>query len=127
MSNTSGMRFTKEHEWVKIEGQKAYVGVTDYAQKSLGNIVFVELPEIGAEIGSGNMLATIESVKTVSDVYAPLGGKVMEVNGELENDPGLINSDASGTYIAVLEITDASNLENLMDEEQYQTYCEEEH
>lgn len=127
MSNTSGMRFTKEHEWVKIEGQKAYVGVTDYAQKSLGNIVFVELPEIGSEVASGNMLATIESVKTVSDVYAPLGGKVMEVNGELENDPGLINSDAYGTFIAILEITDASNLENLMDEAQYQTYCEEEH
>lgn len=127
MSDTAGRRFTKEHEWVKIEGQKAYVGVTDHAQEALGNIVFVELPEIGSEVKSGNMLATIESVKTVSDVYAPVSGKVITVNSELENDPGLINNDAYGAYIAVLEITDASNLENLMDEAQYQTYCEEEH
>jgi len=127
MSNTTGMRFTKEHEWVKIEDGKAYVGITDHAQNSLGNIVFVELPEIDNDVCSGDTIASVESVKTVSDVYSPISGKVIEVNSNLENDPGLLNNDPYGSYIAILEVSDASNLENLMDESQYQSYCEEEH
>lgn len=124
MSETSALRFTREHEWVKIEGGNAVIGITDYAQKELGDIVFVELPELGSEFESGKVLGTIESVKTVSDVYTPFSGKVVEVNGELENDPGKVNRDPYGSFIAVLKVSGGSGYDGLMDEAQYKAFCE---
>ncbi|CAB1245655.1 glycine cleavage system protein H (lipoyl acceptor protein) [Ruminococcaceae bacterium BL-6] len=126
MSGTKGMRFTKEHEWVKCEEGKVYIGITDYAQKELGDIVFVELPEVGRELESGDMICTVESVKTVSDVYTPLNGQVVEVNSGLMENPGLINKDPYGSFIAVLQTSDPSVLEKLMDEAAYKKFCEEE-
>lgn len=123
---SENLLYTKEHEWVKFEGKKAYIGITDYAQSSLGDIVFVELPEIGAELKAGDVIGTVESVKTVSDVYSPVTGKVMDTNGALEDDPSMVNSDAEKSWIAVLE-TDGCAAEGLMNVADYKKFCEEEH
>lgn len=118
------LRFTKDHEWVRFEGNLAYLGITDYAQKSLGDIVFVELPEEGAEMESGDVAATVESVKTVSDVYTPLKGKVVKVNSGLEDDPARLNGDPYGSWITALE-TESAVADGTMSAEEYEEYCKE--
>lgn len=118
-----GLAYTKEHEWVKIEGDEAIVGITDYAQQMLGEITYVELPEIGKEAEAGDELAVVESSKAASDVFAPLSGKISEVNSELEEKPELINSDCyERGWIYKVSIKDKQELEGLMDSKQYEEY-----
>lgn len=115
------LRYTEEHEWVKVEGNTAIIGITDFAQSELGDIVFVELPEEGSEIQAGDVFGSVESVKTVSELYAPLSGKVISVNGELEDTPEHVNEAAyeQGWMIKV-EIADESELGNLLSAAAYQ-------
>ncbi len=121
-----GYYYTKEHQWAKIEGKTAVVGVTDYAQHQLGDVVFVELPEVGKEVEAGDTLATIESVKAMSDVYSPLTGKVITVNEALNEDPSLINVDPYGDgWICELEMSDPTEVEDLMTADDYRAYLEE--
>ena len=126
MKTIKDLMYSKEHEWVKVEGNKAYIGITDYAQQALGDIVFVELPEVGDEMNAGDLLGTVESVKSVSDIYSPVSGKVVEVNEELEDAPEAINEDPYGSWIAVIELSDTTELEELMDEDAYIRFCDEE-
>lgn len=96
MAQPADLLYSKEHEWVKIDGDTATVGITDYAQNSLGDIVYVELPKVGASVAALSSVGVVESVKAVSDLFTPVGGEVAEVNGELENDPALVNRDPFG-------------------------------
>jgi glycine cleavage system H protein len=115
--------FTEEHEWIDVEGEIATVGITDYAQEQLGDIVFVELPVEGATFDKGDDAAVVESVKAASDVYAPISGEVVEANGALEDEPALVNSDAEEDgWFFKLRITDASELEGLMTEAAYKKF-----
>ena len=115
--------FTDEHEWVDVEGEIATIGITDYAQGQLGDIVFVELPAEGATFDKGDDAAVVESVKAASDVYAPVSGEVVEVNGALEDEPALVNSDAEEDgWFFKLRLTDASELEGLMNEAAYNEF-----
>tara|TARA_R110000782_G_scaffold167129_6_gene259205 strand:+ start:7535 stop:7906 length:372 start_codon:yes stop_codon:yes gene_type:complete len=112
--------FTEDHEWVDVEGEIATVGITDYAQGQLGDIVFVELPAEGTSFEKGDDAAVVESVKAASDVYSPVSGEVIEVNGDLEGEPALVNSDAEEDgWFFKLRLTDASELESLMNEAAY--------
>jgi len=121
MSYPTAFRYTKEHEWVKIEGKRARVGITDHAQAELGDVVFVELPSIGTVVKKGGQLGTVESVKAVSDVFAPLGGKVVEVNSALESSPETVNqSPHADGWIVVLEISDPSEVDGLLDAAAYE-------
>ena len=111
-----GLLYTKEHEWAKVEGKIATIGISDYAQEQLGELVFAELPVIGREFAQGKEIAVVESSKAASDVYSPVTGKVTEANSELESKPELINEDCYGTgWICKMEVTDADALKNLMD------------
>lgn len=117
--------FTDEHEWIDVEGDTATVGITDYAQGQLGDIVFVELPESGAALSKGGDAAVVESVKAASDVYAPIDGEVTEGNGALEDDPALVNTAPEGDgWFFKMTIGDASQLEGLMDEAAYKSFCD---
>ena len=115
--------FTSDHEWLRIEGDVATIGVTDYAQSQLGDVVFVELPEVGRKLKKTEAAAVVESVKAASDVYAPISGEVLEVNDALSADPALINSDAGGSaWFFKLKIADRSELGGLMDEAAYRKH-----
>ena len=115
--------YTKEHEWAKVEGGVATVGITDYAQKMLGEVVFVELPPVGRQCKANDEIAVVESSKAASDVYCPVAGKVMQANSELESTPELINQACyEAGWICKLEITDEKSLEGLMDSGQYEEY-----
>jgi glycine cleavage system H protein len=117
------VRYTKEHEWVRLDGDLATVGISDYAQEQLGELVFVELPEIGRQVSQGGNMAVVESVKAASDVYAPVGGEVVEINSGLENDPGLVNRSAEDEgWFCKLRITDRGELTQLMDAAAYKEY-----
>lgn len=117
--------FTEEHEWIDVEGDTATVGITDYAQEQLGDIVFVELPDVGTAVEQGGDAAVVESVKAASDVYAPISGEVTEANGALEDDPALVNtSPEEDGWFFKLTITDKSELEGLMDEKTYAVFVE---
>ncbi|UZQ83281.1 glycine cleavage system protein GcvH [Thermoanaerobacter sp. RKWS2] len=126
MEVLEGLYYSKDHEWVKVEGDKAYIGITDYAQHSLGNIVYIELPEVGAELSAGNVLGVVESVKAASDVYTPVDGKVLEVNNAIVDDPSLVNNDPYGSWMALVELKDKSQLDNLMTAEEYKKFLDEE-
>ncbi|ATW27037.1 glycine cleavage system protein GcvH [Candidatus Formimonas warabiya] len=126
MQVVQGLKYTKTHEWVKVEGSKGLVGLTDYAQGHLGEIVFVELPQVGDELSAGSPLGVVESVKAVSDVYAPVSGTVREINEELLDNPGNINQDPYGSWLASLELSDLSQLEALLDAAEYEKLCAEE-
>ena len=126
MKTLPELKYSKEHEWVKVEGDRAYIGITDHAQDALGDIVFVELPEVGDEIEAGAILGAVESVKAASDIYAPVSGRVVEVNEELEDSPEKINESPYDAWIAVLEMSDPSELEELMSAEDYEKFCAEE-
>jgi len=114
------LKFTKPHEWIKIEGDIATVGITAHAAELLGDLVFVELPEVGKELNKGDNAAVVESVKAASDVYSPLTGTVSEANATLVDDPALVNSDASGAgWFFKLKLNDASEADGLLDEAAY--------
>ncbi len=117
--------FTDEHEWIDVEGDTATVGITDYAQGQLGDIVFVELPDVGSVIDKGKDAAVVESVKAASDVYAPISGEVMESNEALEEDPALVNtSPEEAGWFFKMTIGDKSELEGLMDAKAYRSFCD---
>jgi glycine cleavage system H protein len=116
--------FSEEHEWVRVDGDVATCGISEYAQVQLGDVVFVDLPTLGAEVSKDDDCAVVESVKAASDVYAPVSGEVIEINEALETDPGLVNSDAQGDgWFFKVKISDASELEGLMDEAAYAKFC----
>jgi glycine cleavage system H protein len=115
--------FTKDHEWIEVEGESGTVGITDYAQSQLGDITFVELPAAGSAVKQGDTVLVVDSVKAASDVYTPVSGTVTEANGELEEMPELVNSEAeSGGWLFRITLSDAGELGELMDESAYQTY-----
>lgn len=117
--------YTKEHEWVSIEDNIATMGITDYAQEALGDVTYVELPELEAEVEQFEQFVSVESVKAASDIYAPMGGKVTEVNRKLEDAPDLINKDCYGKgWIAKIEVRDTDESTNLMSAEEYRNYLE---
>lgn len=119
-------KYSKEHEWVKVEGDLVRIGITDFAQDELGDIVFVELPEVGDEVTADEPFGSVESVKTVSELYAPVSGEIVEVNEELEDSPELVNeSPHEKAWMIVVKPSDLSELENLMTAEEYQAMVEE--
>ena len=114
------LKYTKDHEWVRFEGGLATVGITSYAQDKLGDLVFVELPSVGASFGQGAPAAVVESVKAASDVYAPMAGEVVAVNDKLANEPGLVNSDPTGEgWLFRIKVADKSEIDTLLDEAGY--------
>jgi len=126
MEFPKNLRYSEEHEWVRVEGNKAYIGITAFAQSELGDIVFVELPEVGSNIQQDEPFGSVESVKTVSELYAPLTGKVLEVNGELEDAPELVNSSPyEQAWMLVVELADESELDKLMDADKYEAMVKE--
>ncbi len=119
------VHFTQEHEWISVEGDTATVGITDFAQGQLGDIVFVELPDAGRQVSKGGEAAVVESVKAASDVYAPVSGEVTEANPALVDDPSLVNSDPQGEgWFFRLRLSDPSELDGLMDADSYKAFCE---
>ena len=121
----SEVRYSKDHEWVKVDGDTATVGITHYAQEQLGDVVFVELPEVGKKVEQGKELATVESVKAASEVYAPISGEVIEVNSALTEAPATVNEEAQGKgWFAKLKIADKGQLASLMDEAAYKKFVE---
>lgn len=127
MNTPNELRYSEEHEWVKVEDGKARVGITDFAQSELGDIVFVELPQVGDEVTANEPFGSVESVKTVSELYAPISGKVVEVNGELEDSPELVNeSPYEKAWMIVIEPSDLSEIDNLLTAEQYNEMIESE-
>ncbi|WP_026694576.1 glycine cleavage system protein GcvH [Peribacillus kribbensis] len=120
MNTPKDLRYSEEHEWVKIEGEQVRIGITDFAQSELGDIVFVELPEPGTEIQANEPFGSVESVKTVSELYAPISGKIVEVNEELSDSPEFVNeSPYEKAWMVVIEPSDAAEAEKLMDAEAY--------
>lgn len=116
-------RYTKEHEWVLVEGDTATIGITDHAQHELGDIVYVDLPKVGTKLEAGKTLGSVESVKAVSDVYAPVGGEVTEINTALAEGPETLNSDPHGAaWLVKLKLADGAEVQSLMDAAAYQTY-----
>lgn len=126
MKTLSELSYSNDHEWVKVQGNKAYVGISDYAQHALGDIVFVELPEIDSEFTSGDVFGVIESVKAASDMNIPLSGKVLEINENIVDNPELVNEDSYENWMLVIEIANKEELNELMNEEQYKEYCSKE-
>lgn len=126
MSIPIELRYSKEHEWVKVEGEKVRIGITDFAQSELGDIVFVELPEVGDEISLDQPFGSVESVKTVSELYAPVSGKVVEINEELNDSPEFVNeSPYEKAWMITVELSDNSEVEKLMTAEQYEDMIKE--
>lgn len=115
--------YSNDHEWVKVEGNKAYIGITDYAQSSLGDIVFVELPEIDSEFSKDDVFGVVESVKAASDLSIPISGKVVEINENLVDNPAAVNEDAYGNWMIAVEVTDESEVNGLLSAEQYEELC----
>ncbi|WPP51618.1 glycine cleavage system protein GcvH [Catalinimonas niigatensis] len=121
MNLPENLKYTKDHEWVRVEGDEAYVGVTDFAQGELGDIVFVEIETEGEDINQGEVFGTVEAVKTVSDLFMPVDGKVLEFNSELESSPEVVNEDPYGKgWMIKISITNASQLNDLLDPAGYQ-------
>ncbi|MGI6344525.1 MAG: glycine cleavage system protein GcvH [Bacillota bacterium] len=125
MELRENLYYSRTHEWVRVEGEKAYVGITDYAQQELGDIVFVELPDEDAEFAQDDRLAVVESVKAAADIHAPLSGRVVEVNTALEDDPEEMNRAAFDAWIAVIEMQNPEELKNLMSAEEYRQFVTE--
>lgn len=121
-----GLYYSESHEYVKVEGNIGIIGITDYAQKALGNVVYVDMPEVDDEVEAGTEFGAVESVKAASDLYSPVSGTVVEVNEALEDAPELINQDAYENWIIKVEMSDESELENLMDAAAYEAFCEKE-
>jgi glycine cleavage system H protein len=126
MSYPANYKYTKEHEWIQVDGTIGTVGITDYAQNSLGDIVFVELPKIGDALEAGKIFGSVESVKAVSDLFSPVSGTVTTVNEDLVNAPDKINSDANTTFILKLELSDAAQIDGLLSAADYEAFIAEE-
>lgn len=122
----NGLFYTKDHEWVRVEEEKAYIGITDYAQHSLGSIVYVELPSVGDEIEMDDNLGVVESVKAASDIVMPVSGEIIEINEELEDSPELINDAPYDHHLVVVQLKDKGELEDLMGKEDYEAFISEE-
>jgi len=120
-----GLLYAETHEWVKTEGNVAYVGISDHAQHALGSVVFIELPKVGKTIAKGDTFGAVESVKAASDLYLPVSGKIIEVNKDLERSPELINDDPYGSWVVKIELTNPSELSQLLTPEAYAPLCEE--
>jgi len=122
---TMTIKFTKDHEWIRVEGDEGTIGISDYAQSSLGDIVFVELPSAGTTLAKGDEAAVVESVKAASEIYSPVSGEVTAANGDLANDPSLVNTSAMDNgWFYKIKLANASELDGLMDEDQYKEYVE---
>ena len=119
MAHPAGFKYTKDHEWVEPSGDRAKVGITEYAQQQLGDVVYIELPDVGAKLKKGQSFGTIESVKAVSELYAPLSGEVVEVNAALKDKPEAVNSDPHGSWMIVIKLADATEAATLLDATQY--------
>src|SRR4029077_6400118 len=126
MSYPTDLKYTKEHEWIKVDGASATIGITHYAQETLGDIVFVEVPKLGAQLTAGKTFGTVESVKAVSDLYAPATGTVTEVNGELATAPEKINKDANGTWMIKVTLKNPGELNGLLSAADYEKFVSEE-
>jgi glycine cleavage system H protein len=121
----SDLRYTKEHEWIRIEGDTVTVGITAYAQEQLGDVVYVELPDVGRKVEQGKEMAVVESVKAASEVYAPVSGDVVEVNTVLSDAPATVNEDAQGKgWFVKLKVADSNQLNGLLDEAAYKAFCD---
>lgn len=126
MAYPPNFKYTKEHEWVDVKGDVATIGITDYAQHELGDVVFVELPKVGAQIATGKSFGTVESVKAVSEIFAPASGEVLEANGDLHDKPEKINSDPHGAaWLIKVKLANPAELANLMDAAGYEAYIAE--
>ena len=121
-----GLYYSESHEYVRVEGEYGYVGISDYAQHALGNIVYVDMPEVDDEVVAGEDFGAVESVKAASDLISPVSGTVVEVNEALEDEPELVNQDASENWIIKVELSDKAELDNLMDAAAYEKFCENE-
>ena len=121
-----GLYYSESHEYVRVEGEYGYIGITDYAQHALGNVVYVDMPEVDDEVEAGEQFGAVESVKAASDLISPVSGVVVEVNSELEDTPELINSDAFANWIIKVKIADMTELDNLMNAQAYAELCERE-
>ena len=127
MSKTvAGLLYSESHEWVSVDGNIATVGITDFAQHALGNLSYVDMPEVGDEVSKGEEFGAVESVKAASDLYSPLSGRVIETNTELEDAPERLNVDPYANWIIKVEMSDPSELDDLMDEAAYIAFCEKE-
>jgi glycine cleavage system H protein len=120
-----GLYYSESHEFVKVEGDFAYIGITDYAQHALGNVVYVDLPEVDDEVTAGEEFGAVESVKAASDIIAPVSGTIVEVNEALDDQPELLNQDAYENWIIKVEMSDTTELNKLMDATAYEAFCEE--
>jgi glycine cleavage system H protein len=120
MAYPAGFKYTKDHEWIELEGDHGKVGITDYAQQQLGDVVYVDLPEVGAKLKQGQSFGTIESVKAVSELYSPVSGEVAEVNAALKDKPEMTNKDPHATWMVVLKLTNPGEVGALLDASQYQ-------
>ncbi len=119
-----GLYYSESHEYVRVEGEYGYVGITDYAQEQLGNVVYVDMPEVDDEVSAGEEFGAVESVKAASDLISPVSGTVVEINEALEDEPELINKDAFAHWIMKVQLSDKSELDNLMDSKAYEASCE---
>ena len=126
MSYPANYKYTKEHEWISVDGSKGTIGITDYAQNSLGDIVFVDLPKVGDSIEAGKSFGSVESVKAVSDLFAPVSGTVTAINEELNDAPEKINSDANTTWMLKVELSDATQVNGLLSAADYEKFISEE-
>ncbi|HEX2945051.1 MAG TPA: glycine cleavage system protein GcvH [Clostridia bacterium] len=126
MKTYQGTRFTKEHEWARLEGGEVYIGISDYAQHAMGDIVFVELPKAGKKIKAGEQVSVVESVKTASDVYSPVSGTVVRINDVLNDSPELLNAEPYENWIAVIAADDPAETDKLMNDQQYADFCAKE-
>ena len=118
------LKYVESHEWVRVEGNKAYIGITDYAQDKLGDVVYVEVPEVGTVVEAGDQFVVLESVKAASDVYAPISGTVVEVNEELEENPALINESAFDAWIVAIDMSMPTEVDSLLSSEEYEQIYE---
>ena len=119
-----GLYFSESHEYVRVEGDFGFVGITDYAQNALGNVVYVDMPDVDDEVNAGEEFGAVESVKAASDLISPVSGTVVEVNEALEDEPELLNNDSFANWIIKVELTDKAELDDLMDAEAYKEFCE---
>ena len=122
-----GLYYSESHEFIRVEGDYGFIGITDYAQNALGNVVYVDMPEVDDEVIAGEEFGAVESVKAASDLISPVSGTVVEINDALEDEPELINQDAFENWIIKVELSDKSELDNLMDAKSYEAFCTKEH
>lgn len=123
----ANLKYTKEHEWALVEGDTVTIGITDFAQSALGDIVFVEVPEVGADLKVGSTFGVVESIKSVSDLYAPISGEVIAKNSDVEGSPEKINQDAYGSWLIKVKMKEQSEIDKLLTPQQYQEFCNTSH